>query len=90
MLMLVQLSTSFSMGIITPILGLFVRSQGLSMAQIGLIGTASMLGWFIWEPIMGVVADRFNKRWMLAGSLVLTTILYWLYPRIACCCSPNR
>ena len=80
MLMLVQLSTSFSTGIIAPILGLFVRSQGLSMAQIGLIGTASMLGWFIWEPIMGVVADRFNKRWMLAGSLVLTTILYWFYP----------
>ena len=80
MLMLVQLSTSFSMGIIAPIIGLFVRSQGLSMAQIGLIGTASMLGWFIWEPIMGLVADRFNKRWMLAGSLVLTTILYWLYP----------
>ena len=68
------------MGIIAPIIGLFVRSQGLSMAQIGLIGTASMLGWFIWEPIMGLVADRFNKRWMLAGSLVLTTILYWLYP----------
>ena len=80
MLMLVQLSTSFSMGIIAPILGLFVRSQGLSMAQIGLIGTASMLGWFIWEPIMGVVADRFNKKWMLAVGIVLTTILYWLYP----------
>jgi len=80
MLMLVQLSTNFSMGIIAPIIGLFVRSQGLSMAQIGLIGTASMLGWFIWEPIMGVVADRFNKRWMLAGSLILTTILNWLYP----------
>lgn len=80
MLMLVQLSTSFSMGIIAPILGLFVRSQGLSMAQIGLIGTASMLGWFIWEPIMGIIADKFNKRWMLATSLILTTILYALYP----------
>ena len=78
--MLVQLSTGFSMGIIAPILGLFVRSQGLSMAQVGLIGTASMLGWFIWEPIMGVVADKFNKRWMLAGSIVLTTILFGLYP----------
>ncbi len=80
MLMLVQLSTGFSMGIIAPILGLFVRSHGLSMAQIGLVGTASMLGWFIWEPIMGVVADRFNKRLMLAGSLFVTTILYGLYP----------
>jgi DHA1 family multidrug resistance protein-like MFS transporter len=80
MLMLVQLSTGFSMGIIAPILGLFVRSHGLSMAQIGLVGTASMLGWFIWEPIMGLVADRFNKRMMLAGSLFVTTILYGLYP----------
>jgi MFS family permease len=80
MLMLVQLSTGFSMGIIAPILGLFVRSQGLSMVQIGLIGTASMLGWFIWEPIMGLVADRFNKRLMLAGALFFTTILYGLYP----------
>ena len=80
MLMLVQLSTGFSMGIIAPILGLFVRSQGLSMAQIGLIGTASMLGWFIWEPIMGVFADRFNKRLMLAGALFFTTLLNGLYP----------
>jgi DHA1 family solute carrier family 18 vesicular amine transporter 1/2 len=80
MLMLVQLSTNFSMGIISPILSLFIRSQGLSMTQIGLIGTASMLGWFIWEPIMGVITDRFNKRLLLAGSLTLTTLLYGVYP----------
>lgn len=80
MLMVMQLCTGFSMGIISPILGLFVRSQGLSMTQIGLVGTASMLGWFIWEPIMGVVADRFNKRLMLAGALFFSTVLYALYP----------
>jgi DHA1 family multidrug resistance protein-like MFS transporter len=39
-----------------------------------------MLGWFIWEPIMGVFTDRFNKKLMLAGSILLTTILYSLYP----------
>jgi len=80
MLMIVQLTTNFRGGIISPILSLFVRSQGLTLAQIGLIGTASMLGWFIWEPFMGVIADRWNKRWMLAGSLLLTTILYGVYP----------
>ena len=80
MLMMVQLITNFRGGIISPILSLFVRSQGLSLAQIGLLGTASMLGWFIWEPFMGVIADRWNKRWMLAGSLLLTTILYGVYP----------
>ena len=50
------------------------------MTQIGLVGTASMLGWFVFEPIMGVVADRFNKRFMLAGALFFSTILYALYP----------
>ncbi len=80
MLMIVQLITNFRGGIISPILSLFVRSQGLSLAQIGLLGTASMLGWFIWEPFMGVIADRWNKRWMLAGSLLVTTILYGIYP----------
>lgn len=80
MLMLVQLVTNFRGGIVAPILSLFVRGQGLSMAQIGLLGTASMLGWFIFEPLMGLIADRWNKRWMLAGSLLLTTILYGVYP----------
>ena len=80
MLMLVQLSTNFSMGIISPILSLFIRSQGLSMTQIGLIGISSMLGWFIWEPIMGIMTDRLNKRLLLASSLISTTILYGVYP----------
>jgi MFS family permease len=80
MLMLVNLSTSFSMGIIAPILGIYVRSKGLGMTQVGLVGTASMFGWFIFEPIMGLVSDRFNKRLMLAGALFFTTLLYLLYP----------
>ena len=80
MLMMVQLVTNFRGGIVAPILSLFVRGQGLSLAQIGILGTAGMLGWFIFEPLMGVIADRWNKRWMLAGSLLLTTILYGVYP----------
>jgi len=80
MLMLVQLVTNFRGGIVAPVLSLFVRGQGLSLAEIGVLGTASMLGWFIFEPLMGVVADRWNKRWMLAGSILLTTILYGVYP----------
>jgi MFS family permease len=78
--MLLQLSTGFSMGMIAPILGIFVRSKGLSMTQIGLVGTASMMGWFIWEPIMGLISDRFNKRLMLAASTAITMVLYLFYP----------
>jgi MFS family permease len=78
-LMIIQLTTNLSSGIVAPILGLFIRSQGLSIAQVGLIGTASMLGWFIWEPIMGLLSDTFSKRLMLIGSLIIITILYSLY-----------
>ena len=78
--MLLQLSTGFSMGMIAPILGIFVRSKGLSMTQIGLVGTASMMGWFIWEPVMGLISDRFNKRLMLASSTAITMVLYLFYP----------
>ena len=80
MLMMVQLITNFRGGIVAPILSLFVRGRGLSLAQIGILGTAGMLGWFIFEPLMGLIADKWNKRWMLAGSLLLTTILYGVYP----------
>lgn len=80
MLMLVQLATNFRGGVVAPILSLFVRGQGLSLAQIGILGTAGMLGWFIFEPLVGLIADKWNKRWMLAVSLLLTTILYGVYP----------
>jgi len=43
-LILVQLSTGFSSGIIEPILSLYVRSRGLTIVEVGLLGTASMLG----------------------------------------------
>jgi MFS family permease len=80
LLMLVQLSTGFSSGIIEPILSLYVRSRGLTIVEVGLLGTASMLGWFIFEPIMGVVADSVRKRTMMVAAIVGTTAVYALYP----------
>jgi len=80
LLMLVQLSTGFSSGIIEPILSLYVRSRGLTIVEVGLLGTASMLGWFIFEPIMGFVADSVRKRTMMVAAIVGTTAVYALYP----------
>lgn len=80
LLMLVQLSTGFSSGIIEPILSLYVRSRGLAIVEVGLLGTASMLGWFIFEPLMGVVADNVRKRTMMMVAIVGTTAVYALYP----------
>jgi predicted MFS family arabinose efflux permease len=78
--MVVSLTTRFRGGIIAPILSLFIRRQGLSITQIGFLRTAGMLGWLIFEPIMGVVADRFRKRFMVAIAVIGSTGIYVLYP----------
>ena len=78
--MVTQLSTGFSMGIIEPILSLYVRSRGLTIMEVGLLGTASMLGWFVFEPIMGVVADSVRKRTMMVVAIIGATVIYAMYP----------
>jgi len=40
LLLVVQLTINFRGGVVSPILALFIRGQGLSVAQIGLLGTA--------------------------------------------------
>ena len=78
--MAVQLTTGFRGGIISPILSLFIRRQGMSISQVGLIGTASILGWLIFEPLSGVVADRVRKRWMIVFAVIGSTLVYAAYP----------
>jgi MFS family permease len=80
LLMVVQLTTRFRGGIISPILSLFIRDQGLTITHIGLLGTASMLGWLLFEPLMGVLADRIRKKWLVIFSIIGSTIIYTLYP----------
>jgi len=80
MLLVVQLFQGFRGGIISPILSLFIRRQGVSVTQLGLLGTAGMVGWLIFEPLSGVIADRVRKKYMLAFGVVASTVIYALYP----------
>ena len=79
-LMMAQLALNFRGGIISPILSLYIRQQGMSISQVGLLGTASILGWLIFEPLSGVIADRVRKKWMMVFSIIGSTIVYTLYP----------
>ena len=65
-----QLTQGFRSGIVSPILALFVRGQGLTVSQIGLIGTASMIGWLIFEPVAGVNEIDASDRMRHAGRAV--------------------
>ena len=78
--MVVQLAQRFRGGIVSPILALFIRGQGLTLSQIGLLGTAGMLGWLIFEPLAGVVADRIRKKNMVIIAFIGSTFIYLAYP----------
>lgn len=78
--MVVQLAQRFRGGIVSPILALFLRGQGFTLSQIGLLGTAGMLGWLIFEPLAGVVADRIRKKYMVAFAFLGSTFIYLAYP----------
>ena len=80
LLLVVQLTLNFRSGIISPILALFIRGHGLSASQIGILGIAGMLGWFIFEPLSGVVADRVKKKYMIIFAIFTSTAIYALYP----------
>ncbi len=80
LLMVVQMAGSFRMGIVAPILALLIRRHGVSIIEIGVLGVAGMLGWFIFEPLSGLISDRVNRRLMLAFAVVTTSIIYLLYP----------
>jgi MFS family permease len=79
-LMMAQLALGFRGGIIAPILSLYIRQQGMSISQVGLLGTVSLLGWLVFEPLSGVVADRIRKKWMMVFAILGSTIIYALYP----------
>ncbi|MBC8223357.1 MFS transporter, partial [Candidatus Bathyarchaeota archaeon] len=80
LLMVVQLAQRFRGGIISPILALFIRGQGLTLSQIGLLGTAGMLGWLIFEPLVGVIADRIRKKYLMIFAIIGSTFIYLAYP----------
>ena len=45
-----------------------------------MLGTASILGWLIFEPLCGAVADRIRKKWMMLFAILSSTLIYALYP----------
>ena len=79
-LMMAQLALNFRGGIIAPILSLYIRQRGMSLTQVGLLGTASILGWLFFEPLSGWVADKVRKKRMMVFAVIGSSIVYALYP----------
>jgi MFS family permease len=67
--------------IVSPILALFIKSHGLSVSEIGYLGIAGMLGWLIFEPLFGLVADSIRKKYLIIFAILGSSLIYALYPR---------
>ncbi len=80
LLMIVQLTNGLRGAVVSPILALFIHEQGFTLTEIGLLGTAGVLGWFIFEPLMGVFADRLQKKHLISFAIIGSSIVYALYP----------
>lgn len=80
LLLVVQLTFWLRLGIIEPILALFLRGTGITVTEIGLLVMVQSLGWAIFEPIFGVLTDMVGKKRLIIYSIVGTSVIYVSYP----------
>jgi MFS family permease len=62
-------------GLLTFALPLYGRSLGLSIAQIGLLSSFSLIVSLILKPLVGGLADRFGLRRCLVAALLIRSLL---------------
>jgi len=66
-------------GIIAPVLALYMRRLGISVANIGFLMMINMLGWAIFEPTFGILADKLGKKRLMIYSAITTSFIYISY-----------
>ncbi|MFQ5692090.1 MAG: MFS transporter [Nitrospinota bacterium] len=59
----------FGLGVYAPYLSLFLRSRGLSGAEVGAVWALLPLGAVVAPPLWGIVADKFRNRRVLIAAL---------------------
>ncbi len=68
-----------SSSIILPIISLYIRSQGFSLTELGIITSGSALGTLSFEALWGVLSDRGLKKRILLFTSVLSPVILCLY-----------
>ena len=63
----------------SPVLPLFVRSLGASMAQIGATSMFSYLGYAFFEPTLGMLSDRIGRKKIVVVALTIDTLVILSY-----------
>jgi MFS transporter, Spinster family, sphingosine-1-phosphate transporter len=60
--------------VIAAVAALIQKDFGLHDAQLGLIGSMFMVAYMGASPIAGILADRFPRRWFVAGGVLVWSL----------------
>ncbi len=66
-------------GIIIPILPIFSKELGAENYQVGLIAMSYPIMNFLFAPFWGSLSDRFGRRPIILGSVLITTVAYLIF-----------
>jgi len=66
-------------GIIIPILPIFSKELGAENYQVGLIAMSYPVMNFLFAPFWGSLSDRYGRRPVILGSVLITTVAYLIF-----------
>jgi len=76
----ISIGLGLLIGIYDVIWSLYMRTLGASDPVIGISFTLFALPFLIATPLAGWIADRWDRRWVAVGSVVLGSLIGPLYP----------
>ncbi|MBJ6760369.1 MFS transporter [Myxococcaceae bacterium JPH2] len=62
-------------GLLNPVMGLYLRSRGLSFQEIGTLYTAGSLLPIFVQPMLGSLSDRYGRKPFVVGLSLATSLL---------------
>jgi MFS family permease len=77
--MTVMFMRSIAGGITQPIISIYLRTLGLSIMELGILGAGLGAGLLIFEPMWGVLADRGLNKKILIMSCIFMPLITFLY-----------
>lgn len=65
--------------IANPVMPLYYRSGGASVAELGILALLNSLGYAFFEPTLGTLSDRLGRKRIVVASLGLDSLVIFLY-----------
>ena len=67
------------LGVILPVRILYAQQVGLSMAEIGVMGSSFFISQLFFQVPIGILTDRIGRKWTLLVGLLIQGLSAWVY-----------